>query len=80
MHKHYIYRSNELVAALSGDSLVDMINSIKEFIADDISAQNTFSDIPTVTISKLSEGDEAVFVGSAGEENYIYIVKSTWQS
>ena len=39
MHKHYIYRSDELIAVLSGDSLVDMLESVMLFIGSDILAQ-----------------------------------------
>lgn len=80
MHKHYIYRSTELIATLSGGCLIDMLDTIKEFIIDDIKAQSNFSDSPIVRISKLPEGDEAVFVGSTNEDNYVYIVKSVWQA
>lgn len=80
MHKHYIYRSDELIAILSGECLIDMLDTIKEFIIEDIGAQNNFSDYPVVKLSKLPESDEAVFVGSTSTDSYTYIVKSTWQA
>ena len=80
MHKHYIYRSTDLVAVISGDCLIDMLDAITELIVEDISAQNNFSDFPVVKLSKLPESDEAVFVGSTSTDSYTYIVKSTWQA
>lgn len=80
MHKHYIYRSDELIAVLSGGALVDMLDAIKEFISSDIDAQKNFNDTPSVRLSELTEGDEAAFVGMADNDTYIYTVKSSWQS
>ena len=80
MHKHYIYRSDELIAVLSGDALVDMFDTIKEFIVSDINAQKNFNTAPSVRLSELTEGDEAVFVGTADSDTYTYTVKSSWQS
>lgn len=80
MHKHYIYRSNELIAVLSGDPLVDMLDTIKEFIVSDIDAQKNFNIVPSVRLSELTEGDEAVFIGTADNGTYTYTVKSSWQS
>ena len=80
MHKHYIYRSDELIAILSGKCLIDMLDTIKEFIIEDMCAQNNFSDSPVVKLSKLPESDEAIFRGSIGREQYTYIVKSVWQA
>lgn len=80
MHKHYIYRSDELIAVLSGDALVDMFDMIKEFIVSDIDAQKNFNTAPSVRLFELTEGDEAIFVGTADNDTYTYIVKSSWQS
>ena len=80
MHKHYIYRSDKLIATLSGECLIDMLDNIKKFITEDVNAQNNFSKVPDVCISNIKEGNEAVFIGSAGGEQYTYIVKSVWQA
>ena len=80
MHKHYIYRSDKLIATLSGECLIDMLDNIKKFITEDVNAQNNFSKVPDVRISNIKEGNEAVFIGSASGEQYTYIVKSVWQA
>ena len=76
MHRHYIYRSNELIATMTGECLIDMIDDIKNFISDDILSQKNFCDNPTVQIEKILESNEVSFSGVCHGESYTYTVKS----